>query len=120
MLEAGWGLLFTVLVAGAFLAVVIWPRRCTPPLVQVGVVVVALAIAAAVGAGAGLVLVAVSLAVGLLVLLGMLPKDREPLWPPAGQHLLAAGRPHGRGSRRVAVVRDEHVDARLSAVGDDR
>lgn len=84
MLEAGWGLLFTVLVAGAFLAVVIWPSRCTPPLVQVGVVVVALAIAAALGAGGGLLFVALSLAVGLLVLVGMLPRDREPLWPQLG------------------------------------
>jgi hypothetical protein len=84
MLEAGWGLLFTVLVAGAFLAVVIWPMRCTPPLVQVGVVVVALAIAAALGAGGGLVVVAVILAVGLMVLVVMLPRDREPLWPQPG------------------------------------
>src|SRR5580692_8421570 len=84
MLEAGWGLLFTVLVAGAFAGVVIWPRRCTPLLVQVGVVVVALAAAAAVGAGGALVLVAVSLAVALIVLAVMLPRDREPLWPQPG------------------------------------
>ena len=84
MLEAGWGLLFTVLVAGAFLAVAIWPRRCTPPLVQIGVVVVALAAAAALGADGGPLLVAFSLAVALIVLLVMLPKDREPLWPQPG------------------------------------
>src|ERR1700730_3778316 len=85
MLEAGWGLLFTVLVAGAFAAVAIWPRRCTPPLVQVGVVVVALAVAAAVGAGGGLLLVAFSLVVAVIVLVVMLPRDREPLWPQPGR-----------------------------------
>jgi hypothetical protein len=84
MLEAGWGLLFTVLVAGAFLAVAIWPRRCTPPLVQIGVVVVALAAAAAVGVGSALLLVAFGLAVALIVLVVMLPRDREPLWPLPG------------------------------------
>jgi hypothetical protein len=85
MLEAGWGVLFTVLVAGAFLAVVIWPRHCAPPLVQVGVVVVALAAAAALGVSGGLVLVAVSLAVALIVVVVMLPRDREPLWPRPGR-----------------------------------
>jgi hypothetical protein len=84
MLEAGWGLLFTVLVAGAFAAVAMWPRRCTPPLVQIGVVVVALAAAAAVGAGSALLLVAVGLAVALIILVVMLPRDREPLWPRPG------------------------------------
>jgi hypothetical protein len=84
MLEAGWGLLFTVLVAGAFLAVAIWPRRCTPPLVQIGAVVVALAAAAALGADGGPLLLAGGLAVALIVLVVLLPKDREPLWPQPG------------------------------------
>ena len=83
MLEAGWGLLFTVLVAAAFAAVAVWPRRCTPPLVQIGVVIVTLAVAAALGGGA-LWLVAVGLSAALIVLVAMLPKDREPLWPQPG------------------------------------
>jgi hypothetical protein len=84
MLEAGWGLLFTVFVAGAFLAVAARPRRCTAPLVQIGAVVVALAAAAALGADGRLGLLAIGLALALIVLAALLPGDREPLWPPPG------------------------------------
>jgi hypothetical protein len=84
MLEAGWGLLFTVLVAGAFLGVAMRPRRCTPPLVQIGAVIVTLAAAAAFGADGGLVLLAFGLALALIVLVALLPGDREPLWPQPG------------------------------------
>jgi hypothetical protein len=49
VLEAGWGLFSTVLVAAAFVAVAVRPRRCAPALVQLGVAAAALLVAALAG-----------------------------------------------------------------------
>jgi hypothetical protein len=72
------GLLFTVLVAGAFLAAVVTPRRCTPAPVQIGVVILALLASSALGGDGGPFVLACVLAFGLMTLVALLPEDREP------------------------------------------
>jgi len=60
LLEAGWGLFSTVLVAAAFVAVAVRPRRCAPAVAQLGVATATLIVAALVaGEPSALLLVAV-------------------------------------------------------------
>jgi hypothetical protein len=71
-LEAGWGLLFTVLVAAAFVRIAVRPRQPGPAVVQLLCVAAALAVSAAASLEWALVLVALAvaaeaLAVALLV-----------------------------------------------------
>jgi hypothetical protein len=78
VLEAGWGLLFTVFVGGAFAALAIRPRH-GPAVVQLIVVAVALAVSAATGLEGGVLVLAVVIAVEALVFLAV--PHRESIRP---------------------------------------
>ena len=67
VLEAGWGLFFTVLVGAAFVAVAVRPRSARPGVVQLAVAALALAVSVIAGREAPLAWVAVLLAVETLV-----------------------------------------------------
>ncbi|MGW5667347.1 hypothetical protein [Micromonospora sp. NPDC003776] len=66
-LEAGWGLLFTVFVAAAFVRIAAWPRRSTPAVVQLLCVAAVLAVSAAASLEWALMLVALAVAGEALV-----------------------------------------------------
>ncbi|GGM09641.1 hypothetical protein ACFFX1_01185 [Dactylosporangium sucinum] len=76
-LEAGWGLLFTVLVAAAFARVAVRPRRSAPAVVQLLCVAAALAVSAAASLEWALLLVALAVA-GEALVVAFAP-GREPL-----------------------------------------
>ena len=67
VLEAGWGLFFTVLVGAAFVVVAIRPRVAGPPVAQLAVSALALAVSVVAGRETPLAWVAVLLAVETLV-----------------------------------------------------
>ena len=83
VLEAGWGLFSTVLVAAAFVAVAVRPRRCAPALGQLGVATAALLVAAlAGGEPPALLLVAVLAGETVVVTaLALTLPGREPVRP---------------------------------------
>ncbi|MEV6924959.1 hypothetical protein AB0M46_10670 [Dactylosporangium sp. NPDC051485] len=76
-LEAGWGLMFTVLVAAAFVRVAVRPRRSAPAVVQLLCVAATLAVSAAASLEWALVLVALAVAAEALVV--AFAPGREPL-----------------------------------------
>lgn len=76
-LEAGWGLLFTVFVAAAFVRIAARPRRAAPAVVQLLCVAAALAVSAAASREWALVLVALAVA-GEAFVVAFAP-GREPL-----------------------------------------
>lgn len=67
VLEAGWGLFFTVLVGLAFVAVAVRPGSTAPPVVQLAVATLALAVSVVAGRETPLAWVAVLLALETLV-----------------------------------------------------
>ena len=79
VLEAGWGLLFTVLVGGAFLAIVVVPRRAAPAVVQLLVVAAALAVSAAIALEGPAFALAAAVALEALIFLNV--PERERIWP---------------------------------------
>jgi hypothetical protein len=78
VLEAGWGLYFTVLVGAGFVLAAVRPRASPAGVVQLAVATGALAVAAMVGAEAGLAVVAAALAVQTLIVAALARPD----WPP--------------------------------------
>ncbi|MEV8517783.1 hypothetical protein [Dactylosporangium sp. NPDC051484] len=76
-LEAGWGLMFTVFVAAAFIRIAVRPRRSAPAVVQLLCVAAALAVSAAASFEWALVLVALAIA-GEALVVAFAP-GREPL-----------------------------------------
>ncbi|WP_432971593.1 hypothetical protein [Dactylosporangium sp. CA-233914] len=76
-LNAGWGLLFTVLVAAAFVRIAVRPQRSAPAVVQLLCVAAVLAVSAAVSFEWGLLLVALAVA-GETLAVAFVP-GREPL-----------------------------------------
>ncbi|WP_250000776.1 hypothetical protein [Actinoplanes sp. M2I2] len=79
VLEAGWGLLFTVLLGCAFGYLALSPQRAAPAVIQVLVVSGALALSAAVAVEGPALVIAAVLAVAALVFLGV--PGRENVWP---------------------------------------
>ena len=67
VLEAGWGLFFTVLVGAAFVSVAVRPRAAGPPVAQLAVATLALAVSVVAGREAPLVWAPVVIAVEMLV-----------------------------------------------------
>ncbi|WP_344619099.1 hypothetical protein [Dactylosporangium salmoneum] len=76
-LEAGWGLMFTVFVAAAFVRVAVRPRRSAPAVAQLLCVAVTLAVSAAASLEWPLVLVALAVAAEALAV--AFAPGREPL-----------------------------------------
>ncbi|MEV6489557.1 hypothetical protein AB0M20_13165 [Actinoplanes sp. NPDC051633] len=89
VLEAGWGLLFSVLVGGAFIYIALNPRRAAPAIVQLLVVAGALALSAAIALEAAAVVLAVVLAAEALVFLGVPERESVRLGPLVVQRPLA-------------------------------
>ncbi len=79
VLEAGWGLLFTVLVGTAFVAIAVFPRRSAPAVVQLLVVSGALGVSAAISREAPALALAAVLTAQTLLFLAI--RDREALRP---------------------------------------
>ena len=80
VLEAGWGVVMTVLVGGSFLALAVRPHRSAPATVVLGVALAALVVSAALGLERQLLGYAVLLGVEAAAVLLLLP-DRERVRP---------------------------------------
>jgi hypothetical protein len=77
VLEAGWGIFFTVLVGAAFVAVAVRPRSAGPPVAQLAVSASALAVSVVVGKETPLAWVAVLLALETLVVAWLAGSSRR-------------------------------------------